>query len=875
MLRPTFVFVFPNVLNGRLFEGFDYHLGTGYLGAYLEANGIATTQFLGRADAPIEQIAAAILETRALMVGFSCYDSNYHLVRLLAEEVRRQSPTIPIVLGGPSATFSDALIMSDCRAVDICCRSYAEDTALDLVRWSRGEMDLGDVDGITFRKGGEIVRNHERAVSPRPLPDSRRATDPADSQAQPSRHHNKASALDAYPDPYVSGFIPPHRVSDIGLVTSRGCTFACTFCNFSAMSGWSVATHSLQHQMRVFGFLNETLKGGKSKTLVTINDDNFSLQGKRFHELLRLMADASFENLSFWAEMRTEPLREETFDLLRRAGFHEINFGLESAVPRVLAAMKKVRSSGWERDGYKKEELFLERIAWSVEKARAADIRTTVSVIFGGPTETPDDGRSTLEYIKRIGVDSYAHNFMVVGDGTDLADTFLNFGIGNDNPADRVLPPVTRMTYDVYQLPILDHDRSWLPMTGFEMRQANLFFSGTGHVPQRTRRPRGNGRGGSGRWLEGDPCNGGTAGAVVGVMEGCLNPDIARWLARVMPMNSSIWLLYKDVSLKRSFQEMFNVAGVAIPELNTLRRIEGDAGSVSYRVNEFSVGAPSYNTRTLHLLPFASLTVQPNQIPEHTERASLVYTLEEPKDLAAMMLLSPETSSLAEWSFSPELITSRATFKDACRWCSSECPATKLERMIVSEDQSIRPCTHGDAVGHVGQSLPVIAQQVKEREEGMRLERGCSSCIANDTCAKCLFTGPVDVAEYCRIQRSRPALASLFDGLTMVRALYDSALIEPGDGPYRLTSLRTLRDETLQANGRPIPLSHCVLLSGPADKAAFVYSQRHDFLASLSTDHGDALRVLAMAPSQGRDDCHSPIPTALSIDLGAAMVTTA
>ena len=434
MLRPTFVFVFPNVLNGRLFEGFDYHLGTGYLRTYLAVNGVATTQFLGRADAPIDRIAAQILESRALMVGFSCYDTNYHLVRLLADEIRRQSPAIPIVFGGPSATFSDALIMSDCKAVDICCRSYAEDAALDLVRWSRGEMDLRDIDGITYRIGARIVRNPERAVSPRPLLESKRAPDSATPAAQLAKHHDKASALDAYPDPYVSGFIPPHRVSDIGLVTSRGCTFACTFCNFSAMSGWSVETHSLKHQMQVFEFLNEALKGEKNKTLVTINDDNFSLQGKRFHELLRLMSDAAFENLSFWAEMRTEPLRDETFDLLSRAGFHEINFGLESAVPRVLAAMKKVRSSGWERDGYKKEELFLDRIAWAVEKARAADIRTTVSVIFGGPTETPDDGRVTLDYIKRIGVDSYAHNFMVVGDGTELAETFLTFGLALQLP---------------------------------------------------------------------------------------------------------------------------------------------------------------------------------------------------------------------------------------------------------------------------------------------------------------------------------------------------------------------------------------------------------------------------------------------------------
>ncbi|MET4483452.1 hypothetical protein ABIB66_008022 [Bradyrhizobium sp. F1.13.3] len=39
-----------------------------------------------------------------------------------------------------------------------------------------------------------------------------------------------------------------------------------------------------------------------TQTLVTINDDNFSLEGKGFHELLRRMGDEGYEAISFWAE---------------------------------------------------------------------------------------------------------------------------------------------------------------------------------------------------------------------------------------------------------------------------------------------------------------------------------------------------------------------------------------------------------------------------------------------------------------------------------------------------------------------------------------------------------------------------------------------
>ena len=838
--NPAFVFVFPSVLNGRVFDGFDYHLGTGYLRAYLAAHEVESAQFLGDANKPVADVVADILALGGEMVGFSCYDANYHIVRLLAEEVRRQAPAVPIVVGGPSATFSDLLMLSDCAAFDICCRSYAEEIVLDLVRWRRGDLGLESIGGVTYRRGGQTVRNGERSDAPKARI-SACVHEPTD---EAGSFRDTGGALDVYPDPYVGGYLPPNRVSDIGLVTSRGCTYACTFCNFSAMSGWGVATHSLQRQLDVFNFLESCLAGRGSKTLVTINDDNFSLQGKRFHELIRRMSAASFQNLKFWAEMRTEPLKDETFVLLREAGFAEINFGLESAAPHVLAAMKKVRSTGWERDDFEKERRYLERIAWAVRNARSEGVRTTVSVIFGGPLETPSDGQRTLDFIEAIEVDSYAHNFMIVGDGTELASNYATFGLANYNPPDRVLPPVTRTAYDVYQLPILNHDRSWLPMSGLEMRQAGLLFAGTGHIPAQRSRPRGNGRGGSGRSAEAHPVDASGAGPIVSLPEAALDAGVAEWLARVLPMNQSVWLSYSDPGVKARAQTVLNLARVPIPEVNTLRDVRDPDGRVVHRVSEFSPTAPEMNTRHISCVPLSSVVEAGKfghtQVPS---RSSLIFEIETAEDVAALLSLAPSDGADGVWTIGAKMVDSRASSRDACRWCSSECPASRLDRLIVDERRGVRTCHSGEPIGRVGETLSELSANIRRISKTVLQDRGCAICPVNDTCAKCLFTGPLTTAEYCHVQISKPGLKGLFDGLNGLRSLRDNDLIDGEHGDIRIYSLLKLAG-TITGRIESVPLARCVMIVPDKGDRAFLYSQSDALLMTLSYDDAVALGTL-------------------------------
>lgn len=824
MNQPVFTFVFPSFLNGRLFQGFDYHLGTGHIRAYLAKHGLDTRQFVNAGHQPLVQTANKILETNPRIVGFSCYDNNYHVNRSLAEVIRRLAPEVLIVFGGPSATFSDELIMKDCAAIDICCRSYAEETCLELAERVLEGSSLYQVPGITLRRDGAIVRNpgrrasvrHERAVT-------------FDGAFQ-----DIGGQLDIFPNPYVEGFLPIDRVDDIGFVTSRGCTFACTFCNFSAMSGRSFSAHSLNYVMGVFDHLEHELKRRGLKILVTLNDDNFSLQGRRFHELIQRMGEAEYLNLTFWAEMRAETLRPESFELLKRAGFAEINFGLESATPHVLAAMKKVRSSGWERDQYAKEERYVERIRWAVESAKSANLRTTVSVILGGPGETSVDGQKTLDFISELSVESYAHNFLAVSAGTELASTHKDWGIAVEIPPRRVLPFRTSVSYDVYQLKILEHDRAWLPMTGFEMREAHALLCGTLPIRQHGDFPRGNGRGGSGRRsatpeIDRAP----NYSPIIGIFEDALSDDAASWLATETAISSSVWLLHNSTAAKSKAFELINDYRVAVQELNTLTIVEGVDGLWDMRVNELSPDAPNFNTRIIHRLN-AAVT---SQLPNEDSRSVLQVVLNSSDDVRAFIAMNPKQDDATLVNAS--LIKRGAAVEDGCRWCSSPCPAGDGQRLLLKRTGEISPCMSGGSIGSVHDPLETVLARARGALSSEYKRRGCDSCPVESTCSKCLFPSPYSVEEFCELQRHRNRPREAVEGLLVAKLVGDISL----DRKLEVTSLQAVDAGSIETGENTIPFSSCILVKAGSEH--YIYSHKDEFLAAVSVAQAAALKIVA------------------------------
>lgn len=826
MSKLHYLFVFPRFSRGHsrknCFDGFDYHLGAGYIRAFLDMNDIHTEQFVHPGDLTLDEITAEILAYNPVAIGFSCYDSNYYTIKLLAESIHRQSPETILICGGPTATFSDNVIMNDCQVMDICVRSYGEVASLELADWMEGRCSIESIPGLTYRQNGRIHRTSDRTVA---------QAFPEDSEIP-----DKQNILDIFPDPYLNGFIPALRAIDIGVLTSRGCTFPCVYCNFAAMSGRRVFYHSLDRVLEVLRFLERELAlEGREQTTIAINDDNFSLHPQRFHQILHEMVNEKFKHIRFWADMRTESLESGTFPLLREAGFTQIHFGLESGVPRILANIKKVREGGGSMDGYAKERIFLERIEWAVRSAQSAGLEVGISIILGCPGETEVEGRATVDFVDRLKVDRYAHNFLGVLAGTELAHTYEKFGIRSKAAPGKALPELTYLPYNVFQVPILENDKIWFANRGMELFYALRLLTGTMDEYVETN--------------ELSITNAGPATdedalvPVIGISCKARSNAVLDWISREIPLSASLWILHDDRECRRQFEEEFFSHGVPIQEVNTLRGVTN--GQLRWHVNEFSVEASPENTRIMYSLPLSDLDrtdiSQLLRVPHH----NLILRVDKDDDIDTLVQLAAEGKTMASWHFVQDMFNARTSFADSCRWSGALCPAGRGGRWYVNEDEKILPCLSGCPVGRAGEPLSRLKERVRRMWQEETDRRGCNECPVANICSKCLFPNPVNVSSFCDIRRKYPEISAIVDGITLARDLYFAEKIEKDTAGYTVHTMQSVAEGAFTQNGERIPLSECLLISFKNSNTHYLYHRREDLVVPLSAKDWEMFTLLA------------------------------
>jgi len=387
---------------------------------------------------------AGILEYSPDSVGFTCYDFNYRYVRLLTTVLKKTDPDLTIILGGPTATFSHHEIMEHTPEIDICVRGEGEKTVLDLLQ--KGFTDLEGIQGITFRRGTDIVSTPDRPLISGSV---------------------KGAELDVLPSPYLTHIIPPDGTT--GVLTSRGCVHHCVYCNFSAMFSHTIRYHSVNRVIKELKLICDHWDTTSGKKVV-IFDDTFSVDVKRAKTLCEKIIEKGI-SLPFFLQVRADNCDRELIELMRDAGVERVNFGLESASLKVLKAIKKVRPG--------KEKQFLTQVKMCVQWAKEAGITTAVSVIFGLPQETQKEAEETLHFIKELNVDEYSHNYLMIYAGTELFSTHkkYNLKIGH---SPFFLPYITRHGYDVAEIPILSNSHMQRKLTRWKKMYSSLLSGGIG-----------------------------------------------------------------------------------------------------------------------------------------------------------------------------------------------------------------------------------------------------------------------------------------------------------------------------------------------------------------------------------------------------------
>jgi anaerobic magnesium-protoporphyrin IX monomethyl ester cyclase len=716
-------FMFPN---GTQIRSFEHHLGAAYIQAYLAEHGFSSKQVASAPGSTLIDCVNELVATDAKIVGFTCYDDNYFLVHTLASLIKRKKPETVVIAGGPTATFSDDLLLSHTPAIDLCVRFEGEETTLELVSLYQDqsmEDGLEDIAGISYRSGSSIIRTQDRELF--------------------GLSNDVDCCLDALPSPYLERIL--NGTEGAGILTSRGCAHRCTYCNFSAMSKHSVRYHSVDRIIEELKCIYAANISDPVSQAVTFFDDAFSSNIRRAKEICERIIDEEIK-LRFACLCRADHLDEELIRLLRRAGFVDISVGVESAVPKILHNIRKAGKPEQQKarnDFYAKERIYLRKIREIIDLAKRNRMRTSVGIILGLPGETMDDGLRTIEFIHDMGVDEYYHNYLQLFPGTELFDTANSYGISFKH-GEFPLPYETKYAYPVHEIPFLDN--SSIKTLYFESAKNVLkaFIGGPD-----TSKAVGNG----------------ISLATIEASERKSFLEPFEWLHKSLAVGGIVVVLggandtIDDFDLMR--KDGYN-SGVPTGQIHHLKGYSfPDAELVYEIINKPLHGQLHRWNPRFPLIRFGNSLKFAGKHDPSEDQLFPVFCLNDMADVQFLAEMSDVIAQKIESGAVGPKVFLDGVFLDGCRWGTSMCPALDLKHIVIDRNGDILPCMTGQPLGGLTDSLQDLRNNADRIYAKIRKERKCDACPAESRCSKCLFPYPLNQQEYCELQRANTNISGL------------------------------------------------------------------------------------------------------------------
>jgi radical SAM superfamily enzyme YgiQ (UPF0313 family) len=342
------------------------NLGLAYLAACLEAEGHQTRivdEVVG------QQVDDALDEFRPDVIGITFMTMHALRAYALADRIR-QDRGLTLIAGGahPTALPEEALNHFDCVV--------------------RGESELTLPRVLA---GGRI----EGVVE---------AECPADLDALPLPKRDQLD-LDTYAA--AGDELAGYSYRTLGVITSRGCPFRCTFCVNSKREarlrfhGPERVTEELRHLVDRYQIES-----------VAFYDELMATDAARFEAICESMIKAGLHHLKWECQMHARMMDAELLGLMKRAGCIQVAVGFESGSQRVLDTIQKHAT--------------VEQNVAAARLAHEAGLRVRGCFIIGAPGETMDDIQLTERFIREAAVDFASIHFLTPMPGTQLFDAYAD-----------------------------------------------------------------------------------------------------------------------------------------------------------------------------------------------------------------------------------------------------------------------------------------------------------------------------------------------------------------------------------------------------------------------------------------------------------------
>ena len=272
---------------------------------------------------------------------------------------------IPLVVGGPHATaLPEEVIRQD--AADIVAFGEGEVTILELVDYFNGKKKLGEINGLCFKKDGEIITNTKREL----IPDINTIPFP-DFDDFPIRNYTGSDDVNSNPIFW-------------SIFSGRGCPHNCSFCASSYVFGRRVRLRTAKN---VFEEV-QSLVNKYGVKIITFQDDEILCNKKRFYEFCDIIRDSGLK-LKWSIRTRIDSIDDQTLRKCLDTGMSRISFGIESTNDETLTKVRKGYTVGKVREQFK-----------IIETAKFPYI--SFNNIIGFPWEREEHLKKSLEEIRNI-----------------------------------------------------------------------------------------------------------------------------------------------------------------------------------------------------------------------------------------------------------------------------------------------------------------------------------------------------------------------------------------------------------------------------------------------------------------------------------------
>ena len=295
------------------------------------------------------------------VVGMSAFTFTLLDNLYTAKIVKELNPDIKLILGGAHATLFPYETIKQGN-VDVVVVGEGEITFRELINSLDNGKKLKDIDGIFFKENDKILKTKPREFIKNldDLPISDRTLTP----------YKKYFSVLSKKNPLTTA------------VTSRGCSYKCTFCDRPQAGGktWRARSPKL-----VVDEMESCANLGIKEIL--FYDDTWTMHMKRSEEICREILS---RNLDIGWDIRTRVDRVDynLLRLMKKAGCGRVNFGVESGTEYGLMKVKK--------------EVDLKTVEEAFRLCRDAGMDSLAYFMFGLPGETKEQMLETIKFAKKI-----------------------------------------------------------------------------------------------------------------------------------------------------------------------------------------------------------------------------------------------------------------------------------------------------------------------------------------------------------------------------------------------------------------------------------------------------------------------------------------